>query len=68
MNAIEESERELCECDRPDELDNPHRHKFDVACVYWRASPSSVEDRKRVLTEQFRGKEYELRSNNDTHS
>lgn len=26
---------DLCECDRPDESDNPHRHKLDEACVYW---------------------------------
>lgn len=33
----------LCECDRPDLADDPHRHERDVACIYWIAGrPSQV--------------------------
>ncbi len=42
---VARSENDLCECDRPDQRDEPHRHKIDVACVYWMAGRPSVSDR-----------------------
>lgn len=44
-DAVSRSENKLCECDRPDQRDEPHRHTLDVACVYWMAGRPSVEDR-----------------------
>ena len=44
-DVISRSENSLCECDRPDQRDEPHRHTLDVACVYWMAGRPSVEDR-----------------------
>lgn len=44
-DIISRSEMNLCECDRPDQRDNPHRHILDIACVYWMAGRPSVEDR-----------------------
>lgn len=37
------NEDDLCECDRPDESDNPHRHERDMACVYWIAGRPKFE-------------------------
>lgn len=34
-DAVARSEANLCECDRPDELDNPHRHTRDEVCEKW---------------------------------
>lgn len=39
----ERTDDDLCECDRPDRADDPHRHAFDVACVYWLAGRPSRE-------------------------
>lgn len=33
--VVEESEARLCECNRPDEHDNPHRHERDDWCALW---------------------------------
>jgi hypothetical protein len=41
-----EFDADMCECDRPDEADNPHRHTFDVACVYWIAGRPSLARRR----------------------
>lgn len=40
-DVISRSENGLCECDRPDQMENPRRHTLDVACVYWSASRPS---------------------------
>lgn len=32
---VAEAEAKLCECDRPDESDNPHRHDKSEVCVFW---------------------------------
>jgi hypothetical protein len=34
----------LCECDRPDEKDNPHRHELSVACIYWERAKKAEEE------------------------
>lgn len=44
-DAIARSENDLCECDRPDTLDDPHRHTLTVACIYWMAGRPSQADR-----------------------
>lgn len=36
-------EETLCECDRPDLGDDPHRHIFSAACIYWIAGRPSKE-------------------------
>ena len=55
QKAVAESEAKLCECDRPDELENPHRHDFDVACVYWQAGRPSYSARQEVLRKHYKG-------------
>ena len=47
QRVVAEAEAKLCECDRPDEADNPHRHEKDMACVYWLAGDKP--DRDKVL-------------------
>jgi hypothetical protein len=32
------TDEDLCECDRPDERDNPHRHVRSFACELWEKS------------------------------
>ena len=48
-DSLMTDESHLCECGRPDELDNPHRHNFDWACVYWIAGEPSIEGINRVI-------------------
>lgn len=33
---------DLCECDRPDERDNPHRHERTIECARWSEGKASV--------------------------
>jgi len=47
-DAIRRSEEKMCGCDRPDKADDPHRHEFDVACLYFQAG-SPTEDRIRQV-------------------
>lgn len=44
--AVARAEARMCECDRPDEADNPHRHNKDMACVYWLAGDKP--DKRRI--------------------
>lgn len=44
---------DLCECNRPDEADNPHRHTFDVACLYWLAGRPTPDDLKTAADQHF---------------
>lgn len=45
INNFGDKEQDLCECDRPDERDNPHRHDKTMACIYWMAGRPSQADR-----------------------
>jgi len=48
-DAMTASDTDPCECDRPDEADNPHRHTFDVACVYWIAGRPDLASRRAAF-------------------
>lgn len=42
-DVVARSEEKLCECDRPDLSDDPHRHEKDMACIYWLAGRPSQQ-------------------------